>query len=123
MNTRKFSAITGAALLAVAVLMYATAGPAEALMLLAVAAVLSSAYGLRHYARAKMLYTRPAADPQADSGHERGCSADGIPVLEPLRVVGRSASTGRPERGAAGRRSPADNDGAPESDAFASASR
>jgi hypothetical protein len=41
-----------------AVIMYATVGLAEALVLLAIVAVLSGASGLRHYARARPLYDR-----------------------------------------------------------------
>jgi hypothetical protein len=47
-----------AAAFGLALIMFITVGVAEALTLLAVVTVLSVAYGLRHYARTKLIYRR-----------------------------------------------------------------
>ena len=64
MQSRSFSvapaAIVVAVVLALAMIMFAVTGLAEALVLLAVVAVLAGMYALRHYARAKLIYRRPS---------------------------------------------------------------
>jgi CBS domain-containing protein len=62
MHDRTFSLAPAAsvvvAAVGMAVIMFVTVGLAEALVLLAVVAVLSGAYGLRRYARARLIYNR-----------------------------------------------------------------
>jgi hypothetical protein len=53
------AAIVGAAVLALAVILFVTVGLAEALVLIAIVAVLSGMYALRRYARARSIYRRP----------------------------------------------------------------
>jgi hypothetical protein len=73
MQDRKFSVapvvIVAAAVLGLAELMFVTVGIAETLVLLALVAMLSGMYGLRHYARARLIYRRspePAGSAPAD---------------------------------------------------------
>ncbi|MET0417660.1 MAG: hypothetical protein ABW022_16735 [Actinoplanes sp.] len=54
------AAITAAAVLALAMILYVTVGLAEALVLVAIVAVLSGMYALRRYARAVLVYRRPS---------------------------------------------------------------
>jgi hypothetical protein len=54
------AAIVVAAVLVLAVILFVTVGLAEALVLLAIVAMLSGMYALRRYARARLIYRRPA---------------------------------------------------------------
>ncbi|HEX5205208.1 hypothetical protein ACFQS1_39010 [Paractinoplanes rhizophilus] len=62
MQKRNFSyapaAVFLAAALGLAVIMMVTVGLAEGLTALGIVAVLSGAYGLRHYARTRLIYRR-----------------------------------------------------------------
>jgi hypothetical protein len=53
-------AILGAAVIGLAVILFATVGLTEALTLVAVVATLSGMYALRHWARNRLIYDRPS---------------------------------------------------------------
>ena len=54
------AAIVVAVVVALAMIMFGATGLAEALVLLALVAVLAGMYALRRYARARLIYRRPS---------------------------------------------------------------
>ena len=57
------AAAVAVAVLAAALILLAAAGLTEALMLIALVALLSGMYALRHYARARLIYQRRSDSP------------------------------------------------------------